>query len=81
MLLVLLKSAKDCISEIDTREQSVPPCVRYGMTCLLIRNTIDKVSCSNEWGMAQCFAWYPHGASGACEGNLSTASGACGGKS
>jgi hypothetical protein len=55
----------------------VPPYVRYGMTCLLIRNTIGCVSCSNEWELAWCMP-SPHGARGANGGNLSTASGAYG---
>jgi hypothetical protein len=29
--------------------------VRYGMTFLLIRNTIGSVSCSVEWGLASYF--------------------------
>jgi hypothetical protein len=27
----------------------VPPCVRYGMACLLIRDVVGSVPCSNEW--------------------------------
>jgi hypothetical protein len=33
----------------------VSPRVRYGTTCLLIRNTIGSVSCSVEWGLASYF--------------------------
>jgi hypothetical protein len=36
----LLESAKDRILGVDTPGQHVPSCVRYGITCLLIRNTI-----------------------------------------
>jgi hypothetical protein len=36
----------------------VPPCVRYGTACLLIRNTIGIVSCSDGWGMASYFVTY-----------------------
>jgi hypothetical protein len=34
----------------------VPPRVRYGMTCLLIRDVVGSVPCSNEWefGVAAC---------------------------
>jgi hypothetical protein len=32
----------------------VLPCVWYEMVCLLIRNTICYVSCSEEWELA----WY-----------------------
>jgi hypothetical protein len=50
MWLVMLESAKDRILGVDTPGQHVPLCVRYGTTCLLIRNTIGCVSCSVEWG-------------------------------
>jgi hypothetical protein len=36
----MLEFAKDRILEVDPPEQHVPPRVWYGMTCLLIRNTI-----------------------------------------
>jgi hypothetical protein len=48
-------AAKDQILGVDTPGQHVPPRVRYGMTCLLIRNTICSVSCSVEWEMASYF--------------------------
>jgi hypothetical protein len=47
---VMLESAKDQILGVDTLEQHVSPHVRYGMTCLLIKNTIRCVSYSVEWG-------------------------------
>jgi hypothetical protein len=50
MWFVMLDSAKDRILGVDTPGQHVPPCVLYGMACLLIRNTIGCVSCSIEWG-------------------------------
>jgi hypothetical protein len=40
---------------VDTQGQHVPPCVRYGMTCLIIRNTIGSVSCSVQSGLASYF--------------------------
>jgi hypothetical protein len=49
---VVLKSAKDRILGVDTLGQHVPPCVQYGTTCLLIRNTIGSVPYSDEWEMA-----------------------------
>jgi hypothetical protein len=52
---VVLESAKDRILGVDTLGQHVPPCVRYGATCLLIRNTIGCVSCADEWEMAWWF--------------------------
>jgi hypothetical protein len=27
----------------------VPPCVQYGMACLLIRDAVGSVPCSDEW--------------------------------
>jgi hypothetical protein len=50
MWLVMLESAKDRILGVDTPEQHVPPHVRYGMACLLIRYAIGCVSSSIEWG-------------------------------
>jgi hypothetical protein len=50
MWFVMLESATDRILGVDTPGQHVPPCVRYGMTCLLIRYAIGCVSCSVEWG-------------------------------
>jgi hypothetical protein len=47
---VILESAKDRILGVDTPGQHVPPRVRYGMACLLIRYAIGCVSCSVEWG-------------------------------
>jgi hypothetical protein len=49
---VVLESAKDRILEVDTHGLHVPPRVQYGVDCLLIRNTIGCVSCSEEWEMA-----------------------------
>jgi hypothetical protein len=34
----------------------VPPRVRYEMTCLLIRDVVGSVSCSDEWEVAWSFA-------------------------
>jgi hypothetical protein len=50
MWLVMLESAKDRIFGVDTPGQHVPPCVRYGTTCLLIWYAIGCVLCSVEWG-------------------------------
>jgi hypothetical protein len=52
----MLESAKDQILEVDTPGQHVPPRVWYGMTCLLIRDAVESVSCSNEWEVAWSFA-------------------------
>jgi hypothetical protein len=50
MWLVMIESAKDQILGVDTPEQRVPPRVRYGTTCLLIRYAIGCGLCSVEWG-------------------------------
>jgi hypothetical protein len=49
---VVLELSKDKILGVDTPRQQVPPCVRYGTTCLLIRNTIRSLSCSDELELA-----------------------------
>jgi hypothetical protein len=48
MWFVMLESAKDQVIGVDTPGQQVPPCVRYGTTCLLIRNAVGSVPCSDE---------------------------------
>jgi hypothetical protein len=54
--LVLLESAKDWFLGVDPLGQHVPPCVRYGMTCLLIRVAVGSVPCLDEWEMAWSLA-------------------------
>jgi hypothetical protein len=49
MWFVMLESAKDRVIGVDTPGQQVPPCVRYGMACLLIRDAVGSVPCSDEW--------------------------------
>jgi hypothetical protein len=39
----MLKSAKDWFLGVDSPEQPVPPHVRYGMPCLLIRGVVGSV--------------------------------------
>jgi hypothetical protein len=46
---VILESAKDRVIGVDTLGQQVPPRVRYGMTCILIRDAVGSVPCSDEW--------------------------------
>jgi hypothetical protein len=48
MWFVLLESAQDRVIGVDTPGQPVPPRVRYGMACLLIRDAIESVPCSDE---------------------------------
>jgi hypothetical protein len=45
---VMLESAKDQVIGVDTLGQQVLPRVRYGMTCLLIRDVVGSVPCSDE---------------------------------
>jgi hypothetical protein len=52
---VVLKFAKDRILGVDIAGQHVPPRVRYGITFLLIRNTVVSMSCSVGPGMASYF--------------------------
>jgi hypothetical protein len=47
--IVMLESAKDRILGVDTIGQQLPPCVWYGITCLLIRGAVRSVPCSDEW--------------------------------
>jgi hypothetical protein len=48
MWIVMLKSAKGRILGVDTPGQQVPPRVQYGTTCLLIRDVVRSVPCSDE---------------------------------
>jgi hypothetical protein len=48
MWLVMLKCAKGRVIGVDTLGQYVPPRVRYGMACLLIRDAVGSVPCSDE---------------------------------
>jgi hypothetical protein len=86
MWFVRLKSAKDRILEVDTLRQHVPPRVRYGAPCLLIRCAIGCVSCLIEWGwilslwpvfVTFCVNYLNHMVQKGplCAGNLSTTSG------
>jgi hypothetical protein len=49
MWLVMLESTKYGVIGVDTTGQQVPPRVRYGTTCLLIRDAVRSVPCSDEW--------------------------------
>jgi hypothetical protein len=48
MWFVMLESAKDRVIGVDTPGQQVSPRVRYGMACLLIRDAVRSVPCSDE---------------------------------
>jgi hypothetical protein len=49
MWMVMLKSAKDRVLGVDILGQQVPPRVWYRMTCLLIRDAVGGLPCSDEW--------------------------------
>jgi hypothetical protein len=40
----------------------VPPCVQYGMACLLIRDAVGSVPCSDEWELGEVTRPGSHGA-------------------
>jgi hypothetical protein len=42
----------------------VPPRVRYGTTCLLIRDVVESVTCSDEWKFGVVTRLESHGARG-----------------
>jgi hypothetical protein len=48
MWFVMLTSANNRVIGVDTPGQQVPPCVRYGTACLLIRDAVGSVPCSDE---------------------------------
>jgi hypothetical protein len=65
MWFIMLKSAKDRVIGVDTPGQQVPPRVRYGMTCLLIRDAVGSVPCSDVWKIGAVTCPGSHGARGA----------------
>jgi hypothetical protein len=64
MLFVMLESAKDRVIGVDTPGQQVPPRVRYGTTCLLIRDVVGSMRCSDEWEIGVVTHLGSHGARG-----------------
>jgi hypothetical protein len=62
MWFVMLKSTKDRVIGVHTPGQQVPPCVRYGTTCLLIRDAVGSVPCSDEWEIGVVTRLGSHGA-------------------
>jgi hypothetical protein len=65
MWFVMLESARNRVIGVDTLGQQVPPRVRYGMTCLLIKDAVGSVPCSDEWEIGVVTRLGSHGASGA----------------
>jgi hypothetical protein len=45
----MLESAKDRVIGVDIAGQQVTPRVQYGTACLLIRDAMGSVPCSDEW--------------------------------
>jgi hypothetical protein len=62
MWIVMLEPAKDRVLGVDTPGQQVPPCTRYEMTCLLIRDVVGSVHCSDEWKIGVVTRPGSHGA-------------------
>jgi hypothetical protein len=64
MWFVMLKYAKDRVIGVDSPGQQVPPRVQYGMSCLLIRDAVGSVPCSDEWEFGVVTRPGSHGAKG-----------------
>jgi hypothetical protein len=61
----MLEFAKDRVLGVDTPGQHVLPHVRYGMTCLIIRDAMGSVPCSDESKIDVVTRPGSHGARGA----------------
>jgi hypothetical protein len=61
----MLESAKGRVIGVDTLGQQVPPCVRYGTACLLFRDDVGSVPCSDECEFGVVTHLGSHGARGA----------------
>jgi hypothetical protein len=61
----MLEFAKDRVLGVDTLGQYVMPHVRYGMACLIIRDAMRSVPCSDEWKIDVVIRPSSHGARGA----------------
>jgi hypothetical protein len=64
MWFVMLESAKHRVIGVDTPGQQEPPHVWYGTTCLLIRDAVGSVPCSDEWKIDIVTHLGSHGARG-----------------
>jgi hypothetical protein len=60
----MLESTKDRVIGVDTLGKQVSPCVRYGTACLLIRDVVRSVPCSDEWEIGIVTRLGSHGARG-----------------
>jgi hypothetical protein len=64
MWFVMLESVKGRVLGVDAPGQQVPPHVRYGTACLLIRDDVRSVSCLEEWEISVVTRLGSHGARG-----------------
>jgi hypothetical protein len=64
MWSIMLESAKDRVIGVDTPGQQVPPRVRYGTACPLIRDAVGSVPCSDEWEIGVVTRLGSHGVRG-----------------
>jgi hypothetical protein len=64
MWFFMLESAKYRVIGVGTPGQQVLPHVRYGTTCLLIRDAVGSVPCSDEWEIGVVTRLGSHGARG-----------------
>jgi hypothetical protein len=62
--MVMLESAKDIVLGVDTPGRQVSSCVQYGTACLLIRDVVGTVPCSDEWKIDVVTHPGSHGARG-----------------
>jgi hypothetical protein len=65
MWFVMLESTKNQVIGVDTPGQQVSRRVRYGTACLLIRDAMGSVPCSDEWEISVVTHLGSHGARGA----------------
>jgi hypothetical protein len=65
MWFIMLKSAKDQVLGVDTPGQQVSARVRYRTACLLIRDVVGRVCCSDGWEIFIVTLPGSHGARGA----------------
>jgi hypothetical protein len=64
MWFVMLESAMDRVIGVDTPGQQMSSRVRYGTTCLLIRDAVGSLPCSDEWEIRVVTCLGSHGARG-----------------
>jgi hypothetical protein len=64
MWFVMVEFAKDRVIGVDTPGQQVTPRVQYGTACLLIRDAVGSVPCSDEWEIGVVTHLGSHGARG-----------------